>query len=97
MSLDLNQFKADLKESLLDVANQNAVNGTTLDLAMERLANAIATEVNKYILTATVKTKVDVTSVSTTVAVVNATPIAPGPVTGTGTGTGSGNGVGYLE
>ena len=97
MALDLNQFKADLKESLLDVANQNAVNGTTLDLAMERLANAIATEVNKYILTATVKTEVDVTSVSTTVAVVNATPRAPGPVTGTGTGTGSGNGVGYLE
>ena len=97
MSLNLNQFKADLKTSLLDVASQNAVDGTTLEKAMERLANAIATEVNKYILTATVKTEVDVTSVSTTVTVVNATPAAPGPVTGTGTGTGEGNGVGYLE
>lgn len=97
MSLNLAQFKADLKEALLEVAQANAVNGTTLETAMERLANAVATEVDKYIKTATVKTEVDVTSVNTTVAVVNATPLAPGPVTGTGTGTGSGNGVGYLE
>lgn len=97
MALNLTQFKADLKTALLRAQSKNQVDGMTIDTAMENLANEIATEVDKYIKTATVKTEVDVTSVNTTVAVVNATPLAPGPVTGTGTGTGSGNGVGYLE
>lgn len=97
MALNLTQFKADLKAALLKAQAKNQKDGVTIDTAMENLANEIATEVDKYIKTATVKTEVDVTSVNTTVAVVNATPLAPGPVTGTGTGTGSGNGVGYLE
>ena len=97
MALNLTQFKADLKAALLKAQVKNQKDGVTIDTAMENLANEIATEVDKYIKTATVKTEVDVTSVNTTVAVVNATPMAPGPVTGTGTGTGSGNGVGYLE
>lgn len=97
MALNLTQFKADLKAALLKAQVKNQKNGVTIDTAMENLANEIATEVDKYIKTATVKTEVDVTSVNTTVAVVNATPLTPGPVTGTGTGTGSGNGVGYLE
>lgn len=97
MALNLTQFKKDLKTALLKAQAKNQKDGVTTDTAMENLANEIATEVDKYIKTATVKTEVDVTSVNTTVAVVNATPMAPGPVTGTGTGTGSGNGVGYLE
>lgn len=100
MALNLTQFKADLKAALLRAQAKNQVDDLgehPAETAMENLANEIATEVDKYIKTATVKTEVDVTSVNTTVAVVNATPLAPGPVTGTGTGTGSGNGVGYLE
>jgi hypothetical protein len=97
MALNLAKFKEDLKDALLEVAELNATDGTTLETAIERLANAVATEVDKYILTATVKTIVDVDTVNTAVEVVNATPMAPGPVTGTGTGTGSGTGEGHLE
>ena len=97
MALNLAQFKADLKDALLEVAELNATDGTTLETAIERLANAVATEVDKYILTATVKTIVDVDTVTTTVTVINATPAAPGPVTGEGSGTGSGTGEGHLE
>lgn len=97
MALNLAKFKEDLKDALLEVAELNATDGTTLETAIERLANAVATEVDKYILTATVKTVVDVDTVTTTVTVINATPAAPGPVTGEGTGTGSGTGEGHLE
>lgn len=67
------------------------------DTAMENLANEIATEVDKYIRSGTVKTKVDVTSVSTTVPGTCATPAGAGTISGTGNGTGSGNGTGYME
>lgn len=97
MALNLAKFKEGLKDALLEVAELNATDGTTLETAIERLANAVATEVDKYILTATVKTVVDVDTVTTTVTVINATPAAPGPVTGEGTGTGSGTGEGHLE
>lgn len=101
MALNLAKFKEDLKDALLEVAELNATDGTTLETAIERLANAVATEVDKYILTATVKTVVDVDTVNTTVSTVvtNAVPASTGPVTGagTGTGTGSGTGEGHLE
>ena len=67
------------------------------DTAMENLANEIATEVDKYIRSGTVKTKVDVTSVSTTVTGTCSTPGGAGTIAGSGKGTGSGNGTGYME
>ena len=67
------------------------------DTAMENLANEIATEVDKYIRSGTVKTKVDVTSVRTTVTGTCSTPAGAGTIAGSGKGTGSGNGTGYME
>ena len=67
------------------------------DTAMENLANEIATEVDKYIRSGTVKTKVDVTSVSTTVTGTCSTAAGAGTISGTGNGTGSGNGTVYME
>lgn len=97
MALNLAKFKEDLKDALLEVAELNATDGTTLETAIERLANAVATEVDKYILTATVKTVVDVDTVSTTVNGTCATPAGAGTIAGTGSGTGSGTGEGHLE
>lgn len=97
MSLNLTQFKADLKTALLRAQSKNQVDGMSIDTAMENLADEIATEVDKYIRSGTVKTQVDVTSVSTTVTGTCATPAGAGTITGSGSGTGSGNGTGYVE
>lgn len=97
MALNLAKFKEDLKDALLEVAELNATDGTTLETAIERLANAVATEVDKYILTATVKTVVDVDTVTTSVTGTCATPAGAGTIAGTGSGTGSGTGEGHLE
>ena len=97
MALNLTKFKADLKTALLRAQAKNQKDGMDSDTAMENLANEIATEVDKYIRSGTVKTKVDVTSVSTTVTGTCATPAGAGTISGTGNGTGSGNGTGYME
>lgn len=97
MSLNLTQFKADLKTALLRAQSKNQKDGMDSDTAIENLANEIATEVDKYIRSGTVKTQVDVTSVSTTVEGTCATPAGAGTIAGTGNGTGSGNGTGYME
>lgn len=97
MSLNLTKFKSDLKAALLKAQKKNQKDGVTIDTAMENLANEIATEVDKYIKSGTVKTQVDVTSVSTTVTGTCATPAGAGTIAGSGSGTGSGNGVGYVE
>lgn len=97
MSLNLTKFKVDLKTALLKAQVKNQKDGVTIDTAMENLANEIATEVDKYIRSGTVKTQVDVTSVSTTVTGTCATPAGAGTIAGSGSGTGSGNGVGYVE
>ena len=54
--------------------SKNQKDGMDSDTAMENLANEIATEVDKYIRSGTVKTKVDVTSVITTVTGTCSTP-----------------------
>lgn len=97
MALNLTKFKVDLKTALLREQSKNQKDGMDSDTAMENLANEIATEVDKYIRSGTVKTKVDVTSVSTTVTGTCATPAGAGTIAGTGNGTGSGNGTGYME
>ncbi len=97
MALNLTQFKADLKTALLKAQAKNQKDGVTADAAMENLANEIATEVDKYIRSGTVKTQVDVTSVTTTVTGTCATPAGAGTIAGSGSGTGSGNGTGYME
>ena len=97
MALNLKKFKADLKTALLKAQAKNQKDGVTTDTAMENLANEIATEVDKYIRSGTVKTQVDVTSVTTTVTGTCATPAGAGTIAGSGSGTGSGNGTGYME
>lgn len=97
MSLDLAKFKADLKNALLRAQSKNQKDGMDSDTAMENLANEISTEVDKYIRSGTVKTKVDVTSVTTEVTGTCSTPAGDGTISGSGTGTGSGNGTGYME
>ena len=77
--------------------SKNQKDGIDSDTAMENLANEIATDVDKYIRSGTVKTKVDMTSVSTTVTGTCATPAGAGTIAGSGKGTGSGNGTGYME
>ncbi len=96
MPLNLSKFKTDLKAAMKTAALANA-SENDLDTAIGRVADAIATEVDKYILTATVKTQVSVTTVSTTVTGTCATPAGAGTIVGTGSGTGSGNGEGHLE
>ena len=97
MALNLTKFKEDLKTALLKAQAKNQKDGMDSDTAMENLANEIATEVDKYIRSGTVKTQVDVTSVSTTVTGTCSTPAGAGTIAGTGNGTGSGNGTGYME
>ena len=97
MALNLTKFKADLKTALLKAQAKNQKDGMDSDTAMENLANEIATEVDKYIRSGTVKTQVDVTSVTTTVTGTCSTPAGAGTIAGSGNGTGSGNGVGYME
>ena len=97
MALNLTKFKEDLKTALLKAQAKNQKDGMDSDTAMENLANEIATEVDKYIRSGTVKTQVDVTSVTTTVTGTCSTPAGAGTIAGTGNGTGSGNGTGYME
>lgn len=97
MALNLTKFKADLKTALLKAQAKNQKDGMDSDTAMENLANEIATEVDKYIRSGTVKTQVDVTSVTTTVTGTCATPAGAGTIAGSGNGTGIGNGTGYME
>lgn len=59
MALNLTQFKKDLKSALLTAQSKNQKDGVDTDTAMENLANEIATEVDKYIKTATVSTSVE--------------------------------------
>ena len=95
--MNLTKFKADLKTALLRAQSKNQKDDMDSDTAMENLANEIATEVDKYIRSGTVKTKVNVTSVSTTVTGTCETTAGAGTIAGTGNGTGSGNGTGYME
>ena len=97
MALNLTKFNADLKTALLRAQSKNQKDDMDSDTAMENLANEIATEVDKYIMSGTVKTKVDVTSVSTTVTGTCSTPAGAGTIAGSGKGTGSGNRTGYME
>ena len=97
MALNLTKFKEDLKTALLKAQAKNQKDGMDSDTAMENLANEIATEVDKYIRSGTVKTQVDVTSVTTTVTGTCATPAGAGTIAGSGNGTGIGNGTGYME
>ena len=97
MALNLTKFKADLKTALLRAQSKNQKDGMDSDTAMENLANEIATEVDKYIRSGTVKTQVDVTYVTTTVTGTCATPAGAGTIAGSGNGTGIGNGTGYME
>ena len=97
MALNLTKLKADLKTALLRAQSKIQKDVMDSDTAMENLANEIATEVDKYIRSGTVKTQVDVTSVSTTVTGTCSTPAGAGTIAGSGNGTGSGNGVGYME
>ena len=97
MALNLTNFKADSKTALLKAQAKNQKDDMDPDTAMENLANEIATEVDKYIRSGTVKTQVDVTSVTTTVTGTCATPAGAGTIAGSGNGTGIGNGTGYME
>ena len=97
MALNLTKFKADLKTTLLRAQSKNQKDGMDSDTSMENLANEIATEVDKYIRSGTVKTQVDVTSVITTVTGTCSTHAGAGTIAGSGSGTGSGNGTGYME
>ena len=81
MALDLETFKTDLKASLKGAAESNkALTGddlnTMLDTAMQNLADAIATEVDKYIKTLTITIATGLVQVEgTAVAQSNVVPI----------------------
>lgn len=81
MALDLVQFKTDLKASLKGAAESNkALTGddldAMLDTAMQNLADAIATEVDKYIKTLTLTIATGLVQVEgTAVAQANVAPI----------------------
>lgn len=78
MSLNLATFKKDLKTALLSAQAKNQKDGVSMDTALGNLADEIATQVDKYIKTATV---------STTVTGTCATPSGAGTIEGTGTGS----------
>lgn len=86
MALNLAKFKTDLKAALKTAADKNNKDGVDLDTALGNLADEIATQVDAYIKTATVRT-----SVSTTVTGTCATPAGAGTIAGAGTGTGTGS------
>ena len=86
MALDLATFKADLKTALLRAQAKNQNDNVDAAPAMGNLADEIATEVDKYIKTATVNTEV-----STTVTGTCTTPSGAGTIVGTGTGSGTGS------
>lgn len=81
MPLNLEQFKIDLKASLKTAAEANkALTGDNLenmlDKSMENLANAVATEVDKYIKTLTLTIATGLVQVEgTAVAQANVAPI----------------------
>ena len=81
MPLNLEQFKTDLKASLKTAAEANkALTGDNLenmlDKSMENLANAVATEVDKYIKTLTLTIATGLVQVEgTAVAQANVAPI----------------------
>ena len=84
MALNLAKFKTDLKAALLKAQVKNQKDGVDTDTALGNLADEIATEVDKYIKTATV---------SVTVAQGIAVSVTPssgqGATVATGSGTGS--------
>lgn len=86
MSLNLGTFKTDLKAALLRVQAKNQNDNVDAATAMGNLADEIATEVDKYIKTATVNTEV-----STTVTGTCSTPSGAGTIAGTGSGSGTGS------
>ena len=86
MALDLATFNADLKTALLRTPTKNQNDNVDAATAMGNLADEIATEVDKYIKTATVST-----NVSTTVTGTCVTPQGGGTIQGTGSGSGSGS------
>lgn len=54
MALNIETLKQNLKESLKAAAEQNASEATTIEAAMNRLAEAIAGPVDAYIKTMTI-------------------------------------------
>ena len=86
MALNLTKFKSDLKAALLKAQAKNQNDNVDAAPAMGNLADEIATEVDKYIKTATVNTEV-----STTVTGTCTTPSGAGTIVGTGTGSGTGS------
>ena len=86
MALNLTKFKSDLKAALLKAQAKNQKDNVDIDTAMGNLADEIATEVDKYIKTATIST-----NVSTTVTGTCVTPQGGGTIQGTGSGSGSGS------
>ena len=86
MALNLTKFKSDLKAALLKAQAKNQKDNVDIDTAMGNLADEIATEVDKYIKTATVST-----NVSTIVTGTCVTPQGGGTIQGTGSGSGSGS------
>lgn len=83
MALNLTKFKSDLKTALLKAQAKNQKDNVDMDTALGNLADEIATEVDKYIKTA---------SVSVTVAKGIAVSVEPSSGQGSTTGTGSGSG-----
>jgi dUTPase len=84
MSLNLTKFKSDLKAALLKAQKKNQKDGVDTDTALKNLADEIATEVDKYIKTATVSVTVEQGIA------VSVTPSSgQGATVATGSGTGS--------
>ena len=83
MALNLAKFKTDLKAALLKAQVKNQKDRVDTDTALGNLADEIATEVDKYIKTATV---------SVTVAQGIAVSVEPSSGQGATTSTGSGSG-----
>lgn len=54
MALNLNQFKASLKQVLIDIDSANNKNGVSKETAMQDAANALAVAIDAYIKTAEV-------------------------------------------
>ena len=58
MALNLTKFKSDLKTALLKAQVKNQKDNVDMDTALGNLADEIATEVDKYIKTASVSVTV---------------------------------------
>lgn len=68
MALNIETFKQNLVESLKAAAEQNASEVTTMEAAMNRLAEAIAGPVDEYIKTMTITIPTGVVQVQGTAA-----------------------------